>query len=431
MAAPEVSLRQSLAQRLSEARAWTDGLFRLLTPDGLMERPIAERHRLLFYVGHLEAFDWNLVCRDVLGQRSGNATFETLFAFGIDPTDGQLPGDQPSDWPQLEEVLAWSRSVRAAVDTAIATAPLTGWLEGGWALHLAIEHRLMHAETLAYLLQRLDVRFKVPGPLPEVTARAPNTSMVALAAGTVSLGLARSTAPHLGWDNEYELHSVDVAAFELARLPVSNAQWLEFVEAGGYRERSLWDADAWAWKEAEAITHPAFWTRRDGRWWWRAMFGEVPLPESWPVSVSHAEAQAYARWKQARLPTEPEWHRAIEGLRPQTWLPGVHGNFGGKRFDPVSSGTHPAGETRLGLADLIGNGWEWTSTVFAPFAGFEPLPFYRGYSANFFDAKHFVMKGASAMTDPSLLRPSFRNWFQPHYQHMFAKFRLAKGSTHA
>lgn len=431
MAAPDAPVRQSIAQRLREARAWTDGLFRLLTPAGLLERPIAERHRLLFYVGHLEAFDWNLICRDVLGERSSRPTFEQLFAFGIDPVDGNLPSDQPSDWPQLEELQAWNRELREAVDRAIESAPLTGWLAGGWALHLALEHRLMHAETLAYLLQRMDVRFKVAGPLPEVTSRAADTSMVRIEAGTTSPGLSRRTAPYLGWDNEYEAHHVEVPAFELARLPVSNAQWLEFVEAGGYRERTLWSDEAWTWKEHEAVTHPAFWTQRDSRWWWRAMFGEVPLPESWPVYVSHAEAQAYARWKQARLPTEPEWHRAIEGLRPQSWLAGVHGNFGGKRFDPVSSGTHPAGETRQGIADLIGNGWEWTSTVFAPFAGFEPLPFYPAYSANFFDGKHFVMKGASAMTDLSLLRPSFRNWFQPHYQHMFAKFRLAKGGSDA
>lgn len=422
-------LRTSLARRLSVARAWTDSLFALVTAEGLFERPIAERHRLFFYVGHLEAFDWNLVCRDMLGERSSNAHFEHLFAFGIDPVDGQLPTDMPGDWPAPSTLGDWNQELRAAVDAALERAPLTGWLEDGWAWLIALEHRLMHAETLCYLLQRLDLRFKVRGPLPEVGDGPGVAGMVAVPSGRATLGLSRREAPRLGWDNEYEQHVVEVPGFELSRLPVSNADWLGFIDAGGYRERALWSDEAWAWREQEGITHPAFWRFRDGRWWWKAMFGEVSLPSSWPVYVSHAEASAYARWKSARLPTEAEWHRAIEGLQPETWTPGVHANFGGKRFDPVSSGSHPASDTASGLSDLIGNGWEWTSTPFAPFEGFSPLPFYPGYSANFFDGKHFVLKGASAATDASLLRPSFRNWFQPHYQHVFAKFRLAKGAS--
>jgi formylglycine-generating enzyme required for sulfatase activity len=161
------------------------------------------------------------------------------------------------------------------------------------------------------------------------------------------------------------------------------------------------------------------------------MFGEVPLPAAWPVYVSHAEASAYARWRGARLPTEAEWHRAAEGTPALEGraAAGVHGNFGGLRLDPTASGAFPAGDGVHGVADLAGNGWEWTSTVFGPFQGFEPLPFYPGYSANFFDGRHLVLKGASAATDPAFLRPSFRNWFQPHYQHVFAKFRLVKGSA--
>lgn len=424
MAATEATLRNALARRMCAARAWTDSLFQLLEPGGLFERPIAERHRLIFYVGHLEAFDWNLICRDAQGHRSSNPQFENLFAFGIDPVDGSLPTDTAADWPELASVARWNQETRAAVDDAIERAPLTGWLEDGWGLRIALEHRLMHAETLCYLLQRLETRFKVPGPLPEEVRGQRDTSMVSISPGRTTLGLSSRASPRLGWDNEYEQHQVDVAAFEIARLPVSNGDWMEFVEAGGYCDRGLWGDEAWAWREEEGITHPAFWRFREGRWWWRAMFGEVPLPESWPVYVSHAEATAYAQWKGARLPTEAEWHRAIEGLRPESWSPGEQANFGGKRFDPVPSASHVGGETRLGIADLIGNGWEWTSTVFAPFEGFEPLPFYRGYSANFFDGKHFVMKGASAATDAAFLRPTFRNWFQPHYQHAFAKFRL-------
>jgi len=429
------ALRRDLARRLAAARASTDALFALLTPEGLLERPIAERHRLVFYLGHLEAFDWNLLCRDALGQPSLDPSLERLFAFGIDPLDGQVPRDGPAEWPARRTIEAFNRRARQAVDAALARAPLQGWLEGGWAAHLAIEHRLMHAETLCYLLQRLDFRFKRPGPLPEVSASPAVQAWRPVPPGPARLGLERAQAPHLGWDNEYQASAVAVPGFHIARLPVSNQDWLGFLQAGGYRERSLWGAEDWTWLQREQVSHPAFWRQaRDGAWRWVAMFGEVPLPAAWPVYVSHAEASAYARWKGARLPTEAQWHRAAYGDQPGRafpWagaeaVPGLHGHLGGLAFDPRASGTHPAGDSPLGVADLMGNGWEWTSTVFAPFEGFEALPFYRGYSANFFDGRHFVLKGASASTDLTFLRPSFRNWFQPRIRHLFAKFRLVR-----
>lgn len=418
-------MRDVLTTQLKAARAQTDALFDLVTAEGLYERPVSERHRLIFYVGHLETFDWNLLCRDALGHDSLNPTFERLFAFGIDPTSGNVPTDGPFDWPGMEALQVFIKQARAAVDEVIAKAPLQGWLEEGWAPRMAIEHRLMHAETLCYLLQRLDPRFKKPGPLPDVGSTPVQSSLITIPAGVASLGLSRAAAPFRGWDNEYERNLVDVPAFRIENLPVSNTQWLSFIEAGGYRERSLWSDDDWAWLQREHLTHPAFWRFHDGRWFWLAMFGEVPLPGDWPVYVSHAEASAYAKWKQARLPTEPQWHRAAFGSSLRTSAtPMPQGNFGSVRFDPEPSGRHGPAEGAFEVHDLRANGWEWTSTVFAPFPGFTPLPFYKGYSADFFDGKHFVIKGASARTDAVFLRPSFRNWFQPHYQHVFAKFRL-------
>jgi len=152
-----------------------------------------------------------------------------------------------------------------------------------------------------------------------------------------------------------------------------------------------------------------------------------------PVYVSHAEASAYARWKGARLPTEAEYHRAAYGTpsgveRPYPWgddLPdATRGLFDVRAFDPVAVGSFPAGASAFGVHDLIGNGWEWTSTPFAGFAGFTPSAAYPGYSADFFDGRHFVMKGASPATATPLIRRSWRNWFQPHYPYPYAAFRL-------
>jgi formylglycine-generating enzyme required for sulfatase activity len=162
------------------------------------------------------------------------------------------------------------------------------------------------------------------------------------------------------------------------------------------------------------------------------MFDNIPLPPDWPVYVSHAEASAYAQWVGKSLPTEAQWHRAAYGTpegseRQFPWGSDAPsrtlGNFDFERWDPTPVGAFPLGRSAFGVADLIGNGWEWTATRFAPFPGFEPFSFYPGYSANFFDDQHYVMKGGSARTAACILRRSFRNWFQPHYQYVYAGFR--------
>lgn len=425
--------RDALRAELHEARAATDALFALVKPEALLERPISERHRLLFYVGHLEAFDWNLLWRDALRRPAKHAAWEQLFAFGIDPVDGQLPTDTPDDWPALAEVQAWIRSLRADVDEVVMRAPFEGWLEQGWAVRIALEHRWMHAETLAYLLHRLPHdRKQGHEALRGLERPAPPNELRSIPAGRAVLGRPRATEGFLGWDNEYERHEREVPAFRVQRYPVSNADFLRFVEADGYAQRALWADEDWAWKEAQRVSHPAFWARVDGRWKWRAMFEDVPLPPSWPVWVSLAEARAYSRWVGLSLPTEAQWHRAAYGEgRAFPWgdeapRPGHHGNFGFAQHEPAPVDAHPAGASPFGVEDLLGNGWEWTRTPFAPFEGFERLPFYPGYSANFFDGKHFVMKGGGPRTAVPLLRASFRNWFQPHYPYVHATFRCVE-----
>jgi ergothioneine biosynthesis protein EgtB len=437
-ATTDQALRSALGAALAHARRQTDVLFDLVRPAALYRRPIPERHRLIFYLGHLEAFDWNLLCRDALGREPFDASHDRLFAFGIDPLDG-LPSDEPGDWPSVGEVRSYASRVRAALDDALADVRLvrapSPWLERGWAIHLAIEHRLMHAETLAYLLHELPFEAKLPGPAPDPAAPAAARRLVPIPRGCATLGLDRARNPTLGWDNEYQLLRVDVPAFAIESHPVSCGEFLRFVQEGGYQEPSLWTEEAWAWRCACELEHPHRWLERAGSWWYRTMFAEVPLPLSWPVYVSHAEASAYARWVGRRLPSEAEFHRAAyatpEGVtRAYPWGSAEpeprHGVFGFATWDPEPIGSRPDGDSAFGVGDLVGNGWEWTRTPFAPFPGFEPLPFYPGYSADFFDARHFVLKGGSPRTDVSLLRRSFRNWFQPHYPYVYAGFRCVE-----
>jgi iron(II)-dependent oxidoreductase len=432
-----------LMDRVADARRRSDALFSLVRADSLYERPIPERHRIVFYVGHLEAFDRNLLGGNDFGLKSTHPEFDRLFAFGIDPVGGGLPNDLPSDWPSLDAVREYVNHVRTTLDKNLANIILEpdSHTRPGFPLrtllNVAVEHRLMHVETLAYMLHRLPLDRKVRQPSSlNPAARPVAHRAVVVPAGVVTMGLARGTE-EFGWDNEYEAHIVEVPAFEVDRYKVTNRQYLEFMAAGGYETRAFWNDADWNWKTANRISHPLFWKTSGHTWLYRTMFdemkfNEVPQLLDWPVYVSQAEAVAYARWAGKSLPTEAEWQRAAYGAvdgdtRPYPWgsaAPNAKlGNFDFHRWDPVPVNAFPEGQSAFGVHDLLGNGWEWTSTAFAPFPGFEPFPFYRGYSADFFDGKHFVMKGGSARTAACMLRPTFRNWFQAHYQYVYAGFR--------
>ena len=437
VAQQEVAVRHELLDHLADARTNTDRLFDLVKPEFLYDRPIAERNRIIFYIGHLEAFDWNLLRERAIGAEAFHPEFDRLFAFGIDPVGGGLPTDLPKDWPPVPDVREYVARVRQALDEGLEARMLSETPGHEFPLTLllqvAIEHRLMHAETLAYMLHQLPLDRKNPPQLkPELVLGPGIPTTIEIPAGRTTLGLRRDDSGSFGWDNEYEAHTLEVPAFAIDQYPVTNQQYLEFVTAGGYENPEFWSRESWDWKTKNNITHPGFWRNHAGVWYFAGMFEEVPLPMDWPVYVSHAEATAYAHWTGKSLPTEAQWHRAAYGTpdgqeQPYPWgtepPSQTRGNFDFQHWDPTPVAAFPEGQSAFGVMDLLGNGWEWTSTLFSPFPGFEPFPFYRGYSADFFDNKHFVMKGGSARTAASMLRRSFRNWFQPHYPHVYAGFR--------
>jgi gamma-glutamyl hercynylcysteine S-oxide synthase len=430
--------RHDLQTRLFNARAHSDELFQIVRPEAIYDRAIAERHRLIFYLGHLEAFDWNLLGTRAFGLQSIDPSFDRLFAFGIDPVDGGLPSDQPQDWPARREIESYNRTLRDALDTAIARAlqhPSEGHPQLLAMLETAIEHRLMHAETLTYLLHQLPADKKIPGPVGATSAlgRA-KCPMVQIPAGRATLGQS-SAGDAFGWDNEFGELETQVPEFAIDACDVTNGDFLRFIEAGGYENSSLWTKEDGAWKQGAGVQHPAFWKREGNLWLYRAMFAEIRLPLDWPVYVSHAEASAYAKWLGRKLPTEEQFHRAAYGTpdgteRSYPWGEAAptrsHGNFDFHAWDPAPVGAHPAGASAFGVHDLVGNGWEWTRSAFGPLPGFAPVPFYPGYSANFFDGRHYVLKGGSPRTAACMLRRSFRNWFQGHYPYVYAAFRCVE-----
>ncbi|MDQ6666384.1 MAG: formylglycine-generating enzyme family protein, partial [Acidobacteriota bacterium] len=388
-----------LRQDLALARAHTDELFQLLDPAAMYDRPIPERHRIIFYLGHLEAFDWNQIARLELDTPSFHPKFDQLFEAGIDPEPGKAPADKPSDWPKLREVADYKNRVRETVDGLWDNASPD-------VRQMAIEHREMHAETFCYMLHNLEHEKKrdknaarASDTVAEATGHRPE--MISIPSGDAILG--KRTGDGFGWDNEFQQVIRNVPAFAIGKYKITNGEYLEFVNEGAAARHYV----------------PHYWVRRDGNWFYRGMFEEIPLPLDWPVYVSRQEAAAYAEWKGKSLPTEAQFQRAAYGTArgtPDGTTNGTpataRGNFDYERWEPVPVNGSPESDSAFGVSQLVGNGWEATSTVFAPFEGFAPSPTYPGYSANFFDNSHYVVKGASPRTSSRLVRPSFRNWFR-------------------
>lgn len=408
---PDGVTRETLVDCYRAFRARTRAIFDMVAPEAYYDRPIALRNPIVFYEGHLPGFSVNTLIKLAHGRSGVDAQLETLFARGIDPEDETAVRSPTALWPSRETVQQFAAACDELVIDALQNLPLEDddvpQLRNGESVFAVLEHELMHQETLLYMLHELEQRKKsyglwvagsggsVPKPQQPPVPRTHNPQPIAIPAGIATLGNARDL---FGWDNEFPSHTVDVPAFIIDSHNVTNRDYLAFIEA----------------THAQA---PHFWARRDGEWQWRGMFAFEPMNWDAPVYVTHAEAEAYARWKGNRLPTEAEWHRAAEGASDE-------GDFDFATLDPIAVGQFAP--SAHGVYDLTGNGWEWTSTVFDGFPGFTSMPSYPVYSSDFFDGAHYVMKGASPVTGRMLVRPSFRNWFRPNYPYVYAAFRLAK-----
>jgi formylglycine-generating enzyme required for sulfatase activity len=416
---PDGLNRDRLIEWYRDVRKVSHALFSIPTGEAYFDRPIRLRNPIVFYEGHLPAFAVNTLIKLALKRDGIDGDLETLFARGIDPEDEEAAKTPTDYWPSRDEVQRYGKEAEERIVRALCDEPIDDGLvpqrRNAEAAFTILEHELMHQETLLYLFHELPYERKNPiAPLRAnraMRARATVTKdMVRIPAGDATLGADRSD---FGWDNEFPQMRVGVDAFAIDRHNVTNGDYLEYIAATGAKP-------------------PHFWLERDGVLYRRGMFDLAPLPLDCPVYATHEEAAVYAAWRGKRLPSEAEYHRAAFGTpsgeeRQFPWgetLPdSSRGNFGFANWDPVAIGSYPRGVSAFGVHDLIGNGWEWTSSLFEPFPGFEPMSSYPVYSADFFDGKHYVVKGASPVTAPELIRRSFRNWYRPGYPFTYATFR--------
>ncbi len=300
-----------------------------------------------------------------------------------------------------------------------------------FAAAMVVQHEEQHDETMYATLQLrqgtpvLLARRSLPAgrPLRPDRVRVPG--------GPFTLGVDAISEP-TSLDNERPAHTVDVGPFWIGRVPVSNRQWQEFMADGGYRRPELWSASGWAHRTEAGLQRPLFWTAQGTR---RRFGNEEDVPPDEPVQhICYFEAEAFARWAGARLPTEVEWEKACAwdpaAGRRRRWPwgsapPGPErANLGGAALRPAPVGAYPQGASAYGAEQMIGDVWEWTSSDFTPWPGFSPM-IYRDYSQPFFGGDYKVLRGGSWAVATTAIRPSFRNWDYPIRRQIFTGMRLA------
>ena len=302
----------------------------------------------------------------------------------------------------------------------------------GFNFGLVISHENQHDETM---LQALNLRTGSPlmdrgSALPSGRAGVAGESVL-VPGGEFVLGVDAVSEPH-SLDNERNAHVVDLPAFRIGRVPVTNGEWRQFIDDGGYQQQRWWSDRGWTHRQEAGLTAPQFWNL-DGT---RTRFGHVEeIPADEPVQhITYFEAEAYAAWAGARLPTEVEWEKAAAWdpaagkKRRFPWgasEPTEHlANLGGDALRPAPVGAYPAGASAYGAEQMLGDVWEWTSSPLRPWPGFTPM-LYEQYSQPFFDGDYKVLRGGSWAVAPSTLRPSFRNWDHPIRRQIFSGVRLA------
>lgn len=446
----EAGLRCELLAYFTKCFDHYESLFSCLSSEqAYLEKPITLRHPLIFYYGHTATFFVNKLLLAKLISERINPRFEAMFAVGVDEMSWDDLNDAHYDWPTVAEVKAYRDQVRACVTRIIQEAPFTppmGWDNPWWAILMGIEHELIHLETSSVLIRQHRLEYVRPQlnwqPEPVsacVLEMAPINTLADVPAGLVLLGKGdpnqnacsvEGDARRYGWDNEYGRHEAEIPAFKASRLLVSNAEFMGFVEAGGYADARYWSEEGWGWREFTGVLHPTFWHHRAGGWTLRLMCEEVPMPWDWPVEVNYHEAAAFCAWKAeqtgqpVRLPSEDEWARLYDLAGISSDTPAQRHLAGGCSSVPVNRFSH--GD----FYDIVGNVWQWTCTPIYPFAGFEAHPLYDDFSIPTFDERHNLIKGGSWISCGNEALRASRYAFRRHFfQH--AGFRYVVGAPPA
>jgi 5-histidylcysteine sulfoxide synthase/putative 4-mercaptohistidine N1-methyltranferase len=398
-------------------------------------RPEPLRHPLIFYFGHTASFYINKLNIARLIDHRINASYESMFAIGVDEMSWDDLNEEHYDWPRVDEVRAYRKEVRDFVTNVIRELPLSmpiTWDNPFWVIMMGIEHQRIHLETSSVIIRRLPIEEVRPldgWNICPLQGQAPENRLLPVAGGKVILGKTKDH-PLYGWDNEFGTHRFEVWDFKAARFLVSNREFLEFVEDNGYEKEQYWTEEGRKWVEFSKARHPLFWIKESDGYRFRTLAAIIDMPWNWPVEVNYLEAKAFcnrlAEKKGAafRLPTEDEWYRLRElhDIKDQPYWQKAPGNINLEHW----ASSCPVDHFQFGeFFDIIGNVWQWTETPISGFDGFEVHPCYDDFSTPTFDTQHNLIKGGSWISTGNEATRDSRYAFRRHFfQH--AGFRYVE-----
>lgn len=324
--------------------------------------------------------------------------------------------------PSLAEVKAYRHAVDERLRALLAARPGDAALHG--LVTLGLQHEQQHQELMLTDIKHLlsfnplHPAYARRWPLGQVRPEA--LRWIAMPGGLVEVGHDAARDGEFHFDNETPRHRVYLAPFELASRPVNHGDYLDFIADGGYQRPELWLSMGWDWVQQGQREAPLYWALEDGRWWCHSLQGRVePDPHTPVCHLSYFEADAYARWAGARLPTEAEWEHAAR----QGQAPGTVANFADRgAFHPMPPAQAPGDEP----VQMYGDVWEWTQSSYAPYPGYQPLPGAVGEYNGKFMCNQYVLRGGSCATPAGHVRASYRNFFPPEAQWQFSGLRLAR-----
>lgn len=423
----------TLVGLIQDARRRTLQLIDGLSEEQLMGPRLPTVNPLRWEIGHVAHFYAAFVLRELGGRGEVLPGQDELYdSFVVDHDDRwDLP------LPSTRDTLRFMEEVQTRVLEALSGEPDP---VKTYLCLLAVQHEDMHDE--AFLMTRQTLEYPPPR-LP--SERDPRTAEAGTSPGDVLIpggpfALGASPDSPFVFDNEKWSHALEVKPFRIARAPVTNREFAEFVEQGGYERRELWSYQGWRWRTKTAAQHPGHWRADDGGWEARSFDAWRPLAADAPViHVCWYEAEAFCRWAGRRLPTELEWEVAASGQPDGEWLSArrrrfpwgdapatpERANLDAWWGEPLDVAALPDGDSAFGCRQMLGNVWEWTASPFYPYPGFVIDHPYREYSAPWF-GYHKVLRGGAWFSRARLLRNTFRNFYLPDRRDVLAGFRTCE-----
>jgi gamma-glutamyl hercynylcysteine S-oxide synthase len=435
IASPSRSDHQAIARALGEARERTFQLLAPLSSDDLRAQHDPLMSPLLWDLGHIAHFEELWLTRNLDGP------IEFVEMPGLfNPFEHPRSSRGALPLPDLDRCRAIMEEIRERVLERLARADFDSenpLLRDGYVYRMVLRHEYQHNETMLQTLQLKQGRSYAP--IRRDAARSASSAvesgrgdMARFSGGLVQIGTDDRSA---AYDNERPQHTVRVEPFWIDVFPVTNGEFAEFVDAAAYQHREWWSEAGWRWLQESRVECPKYWARSGSGWITRSMDHSGPLIPSYPVShVCYYEADAYARSKGKRLPTEIEWEAAAswDPVRQRTrvypWgdepASSTWANLDQLTFGTAPVGSYAQNVSPIGCYGMIGDLWEWTSSDFGAYPGFESFP-YPEYSQAFFGNEYKVLRGGSWATRPGAIRNTFRNWDYPVRRQIFSGFRCA------